>query len=285
MEYVIVNGEFVERSQAKVDIEDRGFQFGDGVYEVIRVYNGKMFTADEHLERLHVSGEKIGLKIPYSVEELKVQLAELIIKNDLKLGTIYMQFTRGVSPRNHPFPAETIAPGFTANIKHVGRPSENMDNGVKALLKEDVRWLLCDVKSLNLLGNLLAKQEAVAAGCFEAIQHRGETVTEGSASNISIVKDGKVFTHPATNLILNGITRRVFLDLCERNQIPFAEEASTLTELSEADEVFLSSTTAEIMPIIQINDKPVGAGAPGPVTKKLQELFQQEIEEQCGKIM
>lgn len=285
MEYVIVNGEFVERSQAKVDIEDRGFQFGDGVYEVIRVYNGKMFTADEHLERLHVSGEKIGLKIPYSVEELKVQLAELIIKNDLKLGTIYMQFTRGVSPRNHPFPAETIVPGFTANIKHVGRPSENMDNGVKALLKEDVRWLLCDVKSLNLLGNLLAKQKAVAAGCFEAIQHRGETVTEGSASNISIVKDGKVFTHPATNLILNGITRRVFLDLCERNQIPFAEEAFTLTDLSEADEVFLSSTTAEIMPIIQINDKPVGAGASGPVTKKLQELFQQEIEEQCGKIM
>ncbi|WP_080844381.1 D-amino-acid transaminase [Cytobacillus gottheilii] len=285
MEYVIVNGEFVERSQAKVDIEDRGFQFGDGVYEVIRVYNGKMFTADEHLERLHVSGEKIGLKIPYSVEELKEQLAELISRNDLKLGTIYMQFTRGVSPRNHPFPSETIAPSFTANIKHVGRPSENMENGVKALLKEDVRWLLCDVKSLNLLGNLLAKQEAVAAGCFEAIQHRGETVTEGSASNISIVKDGKVFTHPATNLILNGITRRVFLAHCEKNEIPFAEEAFTLADLSQADEVFLSSTTAEIMPIIQIDNKPVGAGEPGPVTKKLQELFQHEIEEQCGKIM
>ncbi|WP_102274216.1 D-amino-acid transaminase [Cytobacillus massiliigabonensis] len=284
MTYVIVNGEFIKRSEAKIDIEDRGYQFGDGVYEVIRVYNGKMFTGTEHLERLIDSGKKIGMKIPYTVSELKQLLKQLIAKNELKLGTLYMQMTRGIAPRNHAFPSSDVSPTFVAYSKEIGRPADNMKTGVKTILNEDIRWLLCDIKSLNLLGNLMAKQKAVEAGCFEAIQHRDGVVTEGSLSNISIIKDGKVITHPADNLILNGITRQKVLDICRNNDIPCSETPFTLDDLKNADEVFLSGTTVEITPIIEIEGAKVGDGSLGPITKSLQELFVKEIEKECGTI-
>lgn len=284
MEYVIVNGDFISRSEAKVDIEDRGYQFGDGVYEVIRVYNGKMFTGQEHLERLMESGKKIGLEISYTVEEIKTMLTELIDKNQLTLGTIYLQISRGVAPRNHAFPSSDIRHTFVANTKAVGRPVENMESGVKTILMEDIRWLLCDIKSLNLLGNLMAKQKAVEAGCFEAIQHRGETVTEGSSSNVAIIKDGVMITHPANNLILNGITRQKVLQICRSNDIPVEERAFTLEELQQADEVFLTGTTVEVTPIIEIEHTKVGNGEPGPLTRKLQELFEKAIKSECGSL-
>lgn len=285
MEYVVVNGEMIKRSDAKIDIEDRGYQFGDGVYEVIRVYNGKMFTATEHLERFIESGKKIGMAIPYTVDEMKANLQALMTKNQLTLGTIYMQMTRGISPRNHAFPSSDVRPIFVAYTKEVGRPVENMKTGVKTILNEDIRWLLCDIKSLNLLGNLMAKQKAVEAGCFEAIQHRGDIVTEGSLSNISIVKDGKVITHPANNLILNGITRQKVLEICRTNDIPFAETTYSLDELKAADEVFLSGTTVEVTPIVEIEGIKVGNGTIGLVTRKLQVLFEKEIEKECGSLI
>lgn len=282
MEFVILNGEFIERSEAKVDIEDRGYQFGDGVYEVLRVYNGKIFTAKEHLERLLKSGQKIDLNIPYTADELEKLIEELIIKNELELGIIYMQFTRGASPRNHAYPGAEVTPALSAYTREMKRPMNNMLHGVKSILVEDIRWLRCDIKSLNLLGNVMAKQKAAEAGSYEAIQHRGETVTEGSSSNIYIVKDGKVHTHPATNLILNGITRRKILEICTTNRIEVNETAFSLDDLQQAEEVFLTSTTSEIIPITEIEGKPVGSGIPGPVTKKLQELFEKEIERECG---
>jgi D-alanine transaminase len=284
MEYVIVDGQVMDRTTAKVDIEDRGYQFGDGVYEVIRVYNGKMFTGKEHLKRLVESAEKIRMKLPYSPEELEGKMEELIAKNELQTGTVYMQFTRGTSPRNHVFPGNGVAPTFVAYTRNVARPEESMEKGVRAILDEDIRWLRCDIKSLNLLGNLLSKQKAAEAGCFEAILHRGETVTEGSHSNISIIKDGVIKTHPADNHILNGITRQKVLEICEKEQIAFEERAYTLEELNAADEVFSSGTTVEVMPIVGIEGKPVGNGEPGPVTRSLQELFKAEIERQCGKL-
>lgn len=284
MEFVILNGELLERQEAKVDIEDRGYQFGDGVYEVIRVYNGKMFTAAEHLERLLESGKKIGLSIPYTADRLKQLLEEMIEKNQLELGIVYMQFTRGASPRNHAYPGTDVLPVFTAYTREAARPVEAMKKGVKAILIEDIRWLRCDIKSLNLLGNIMAKQKAAESGCFEAIQHRGDTVTEGSSSNISVVKDGKVITHPANNLILNGITRQKINEICKGNGIVIEESIFSLEDLKSADEVFLSSTTAEIMPITKIEGTPVGNGTPGPVTKRLQELFEKEIEKECGSL-
>jgi D-alanine transaminase len=284
MEYVIVDGQVMDRSAAKVDIEDRGYQFGDGVYEVIRVYNGKMFTGKEHLKRLVESAEKIRMKLPYSPEELESKMEELIAKNELQTGTVYMQFTRGTSPRNHVFPSNEVAPTFVAYTRNVARPEDSMEKGARAILDEDIRWLRCDIKSLNLLGNLLSKQKAAEAGCFEAILHRGETVTEGSHSNISIIKDGVIITHPADNHILNGITRQKVLEICGHEQIRFEERAYTLEELNAADEVFSSGTTVEVMPIVGIEGKPVGNGEPGPVTRSLQELFKAEIERQCGKL-
>lgn len=284
MEYVIVDAEVLDRAVAKVDIEDRGYQFGDGVYEVIRVYNGKMFTGKEHLNRLVESAEKIRMKLPYSPEELLAKMEELISKNELDTGIVYMQFTRGTSPRNHVFPGENVAPTFVAYTRKVTRPVDPMEKGVRSIIDEDIRWLRCDIKSLNLLGNLLSKQKAAEAGCFEAILHRGETVTEGSHSNISIVKDGMIITHQADNFILNGITRQKVLEICSNQSIAFEERAYTLDELSSADEVFSSGTTVEVMPIVEIDGKPVGTGKPGEVTRNLQNLLKAEIERQCGKL-
>lgn len=283
MEYVIVGGEIVDRGLATVDIEDRGYQFGDGVYEVIRVYNRKMFTAKEHLNRLQESAEKISIQIPYQPSELEELLKGLIEKNELTNGIIYMQFTRGASPRNHAFP-HNVATNFVAYTRNVDRPVNSMQEGVKAIFIDDIRWLRCDIKSLNLLGNLLAKQKAVEAGCFEAIQHRGDIVTEGSSSNVAIVKNGTVITHPANNLILNGITRQKVKQVCEQNQIPFEEKEFTVEEVLRADEVFLSGTTVEVTPIVEVEEKKISGGTPGEVTKKLQQLIKDEIEKECGTI-
>lgn len=284
MKFTLLNGEIIPRSEAKVDVEDRGYQFGDGVYEVIRVYNGKLFTANEHLSRFVKSADSIGISIPYTTEQLKETLEKLIEKNKLQLGTIYMQITRGTAPRNHAFPTVKVTPTLVAYTNEVRRPEESFHTGVKAILTEDIRWLRCDIKSLNLLGNLLAKQKAVEAGCYEAIQHRGQDVTEGSSSNIYIVKNGAVMTHESNHLILKGITKDVILDVCSDNDIPFEEKTFSLDDLETADEVFLSSTTSEVMPVIEISGNKVNNGTPGEVTRKIQELFQQEIEKQCGKL-
>jgi D-alanine transaminase len=284
MKFAILNGKIIQRSEAKVDIEDRGYQFGDGVYEVIRVYNGKMFTVTEHLNRFVKSLDSIGITLPYTMDHLTKLLEDLIAKNNLQLGTIYMQITRGVAPRNHAFPSENVSPSLVAYTKEAARPLENLKIGVKTIVTEDIRWLRCDIKSLNLLGNLLAKQKAAEVGCFEAIQHRGQDVTEGSSSNIFIVKNGMIISHQSDNLILKGITKDVILQVCERNSIPVEERTFTLDEFMDADEVFLSSTTAEVMPIIEVDGKKVGDGLPGPVTKRLQEWFEQEIEKQCGAL-
>ncbi|WP_299089990.1 D-amino-acid transaminase [uncultured Metabacillus sp.] len=282
MEKIIYNGKLSERAKIKVDIEDRGYQFGDGVYEVIRVYNGHLFTGDEHLQRLMESAESIGMKLPYSIIEIKTQLNELIRVNQLSSGIIYLQVTRGVSQRNHLFPSADTVPVFIAYTREMQRPTAAMEKGVSAISVEDIRWLRCDIKSLNLLPNLLAKQKASEAGCFEAIQHRNGVVTEGSSSNVSIVVDGIIKTHPATNLILNGITRKVMLEICRQNNIEIKEETFTIEELLQADEVFLTGTTTEIMPIIEIDKSKIGNGTPGTITKQLQRYFKEKVAECCS---
>ncbi|MDH5164016.1 D-amino-acid transaminase [Heyndrickxia oleronia] len=278
MEKIIFNGEIVEKSEVNIDIEDRGYQFGDGIYEVIRVYNGHLFTKDEHIQRLYESAEKISIRIPFSKKDLMQRLEELVETNQLDTGIIYLQITRGTYTRQHGFPSEEIIPTYVAYTREMPIPQVSMDNGVKGLLVEDIRWLRCDIKSLNLLGNILAKQKAAEAGCYEAIQHRGEEITEGSSSNVFIVKDNCVITRPATNLILNGITRQVILKLCKENGIEYKEQIFSVNDLKQADEVFISSTTSEVMPIVHINELQINSGTPGKVTKKLQNLFKREIE-------
>lgn len=280
---IIFNGDLKSRSEVKVDIEDRGYQFGDGVYEVIRVYNGELFAGDMHLNRLMDSAKLIQMKVPFTVAEIKARMKELITEDQLKDGIVYMQLTRGASPRTHSFPTTEVEPVFVAYTKEIPYTGK-MKPGVKAVTTDDIRWLRCNIKSLNLLGNIMAKQQAVEAGCDEAIQHRDGTVTEGSSSNVSIVVDGLIKTHPATNLILNGITRQVMLKLCTDHGIPYVEEAFTVEDMMAADEVLYTSTSVEVTPIINIDGQSIAAGEPGPITQRLQKLFSEEIEKQCGSL-
>ncbi|MGE7118593.1 D-amino-acid transaminase [Peribacillus sp. NPDC046944] len=279
---IIYNGELKDRSAIQIDVEDRGYQFGDGVYEVIRVYNGKLFAADMHLNRLMDSAKLIQLKVPFTVAEIKEKTIELITAENLDYGIVYMQLTRGTSPRNHAFPIGEVDPVFVAYTKDM--PYTGSKPGVKAVTVEDIRWLRCNIKSLNLLGNILAKQQAVEAGCDEAIQHRDGTVTEGSSSNVAIIVKGTLKTHPATNLILNGITRQILLKLCNDKGISYVEEPFTLSDMMDADEVLYTSTGVEITPITAIDGQLIGDGKAGSITLQLQKLFTQEIEWQCGSL-
>lgn len=273
MDKVLLNDQIVQRDDVRIDIEDRGYQFGDGVYEVIRVYGGVPFLLHEHLERLERSAREIMLPIGQTSDALATQLKTLIRANELLDGIIYLQVSRGTAPRYHGFPKH-VNTTLIAYLKEMPRPLAQLKEGVKAIVLEDIRWLRCDIKSLNLLGNVLAKQNALNNSAFEAIQHRQQTVTEGSASNVFMIHHSKVYTHPANNLILNGITRVKILELCKQLNIPYEEKAFTVDELYEADEVFISSTTSEITPVIEVEGRTIGAGIPGPLTVKLQQEFE-----------
>ncbi|MEK4521331.1 D-amino-acid transaminase [Psychrobacillus sp. FSL W7-1457] len=277
MTKILWNDQIVEENEVKIGFEDRGYQFGDGIYEVIKIYNGDLFTATEHIDRLYASADKIQLVIPYTKDKLHQMIHELIETNELQNGQIYLQVTRGDSPRIHNFPNPAVSSVLTAYTKETKRPLAQLESGIKACFVEDVRWLRCDIKSLNLLGNVLAKQEAVTKDCFEAILHRGDTVTEGSSSNMYGIKDGVLYTHPVSNLILNGITRKVLLDCCEEIGLSVVEEAFTKEEALKMDEFIMSSTSAEVMPVISIDGNVIGNGKPGELTRKLQKAFEQKI--------
>ncbi|CAM4185907.1 D-amino-acid transaminase [Listeria booriae] len=282
---VLVNNQLIERVEAKIDIEDRGYQFGDGVYEVVRAYNGQFFTYEEHIDRLYASANKIDLVIPFEKAELRELLEGLLKANNIGTGNVYLQVTRGIqSPRNHVVPELPLEGVLTASASEVPRDTTLFEQGRKAILEEDVRWLRCDIKSLNLLGNTMAKNKAHQAGAFEAILHRGEEVTEGSATNAYIIKDGTLMTHAADNLILSGITRQVILQVARDIGVPVAETGFTLTDLATADEVFISSTTIEVTPIIEIDGKQVRDGKRGPITKKIHDAFTAEVLKQCGEL-
>lgn len=283
---VIWNSKLVEREDVKIDMEDRGYQFADGLYEVIRVYNGILFTATQHVERLFTGAKKIELILPFTKEELIQLLKELIQENQIETGNIYLQVTRGVSsPRNHAYPeTEFTTPIFTATTTIVPRNLKMMKNGIKVITLPDMRWLHCDIKSISLLGNIMAKHEAHKKGKDEAILYRGNDVTECSASNISIIKNNILYTHPDGNLILPGITKAVILETARKNGMIVKEETFSLKELKEADEVFASSTTMEAMPVVEIDNELVGEGKRGPVVQLLQELYVAQIESECGLI-
>lgn len=283
---VIWNNEIVERSEVKIDMEDRGYQFSDGIYDVVRAYNGKFFTLNEHVNRLFSSAEKIELILPFTKEELKQLLTKLIQVNNIDTGNVYMQLTRGIGiPRNHSYPdPELVPPVFTATTTLVPRDQTAMDQGMSAIIVPDMRWLRCDIKSISLLGNIMAKHEAHKKGGDEAILHRDGVVTECSSSNVWMIKDDTIYTHPDGNLVLPGITKIMLLKVARKAGIPVKEEAFTLEDLKEADEVFASSTTMEAMPITSIDGNLVGNGKRGPGVERLQQLYVNAVEDACGKI-
>lgn len=270
---ILLNERFLERDEANIDIEDRGYQFGDGVYEVIRVYDGACFAMDAHIERLRRSAEQIEMTLPYSLTVLKKNLLMLVEKNNIKTGTVYVQVTRGAAPRAHYFP-ENSSSVLVAYVQNLDRPLTKTRNGVKVTLTEDIRWKRCDIKSLNLLGSVLAKQKAKNKGCDEAILHRDDVITEGSSTNVFIIKDQVIYTHPVNNLILNGITRSKALNIAKEKKLHVVEEAFTIKELLNADEIFITSTTMEITPVIQVDQTVIASGQPGPVTCILQKEFE-----------
>ncbi|RIL71365.1 D-amino-acid transaminase [Staphylococcus devriesei] len=278
MTKVFINGEFINQEDAKVSYEDRGYVFGDGIYEYIRAYDGKLFTVTEHFERFVRSAGELQIDLDYTVEELIDIVRQLLKVNEIKSGGVYIQATRGVAPREHSFPTPEVKPVLMAFAKSYDRPYEDLKNGINAVTVEDIRWLRCDIKSLNLLGNVLAKEYAVKYNASEAIQHRGETVTEGASSNVYAIKDGKIYTHPVNNYILNGITRKVIKWISEDYDLPFIEETFNVEFLKKADEIIISSTSAEVMPVVKLDGETVGDGNVGPVTRKLQEGFDKYIE-------
>lgn len=273
---VLSQDQFLHRDKLTYPFEERGLQFGDGVYEVIRIYDGKYYLTKEHVDRLYRSTEAIRIKMPYSKEKFTELLNELLEKNDMKVdGKVYLQVTRGSALRDHPFP-ENVEPNIYAYASDQARNLDFLTNGVAALTTKDIRWESCFIKSLNLLPNVLAKQEAREAGCFEAILEKDGVVTECSSSNAYLVKDGKIYTYPATNRILHGCVRMRVEQFAKDLNIPFIEEAFTVEDIKEADELFLSSSTAEVMPIISVNGQNVNDGKPGEITRKLQVAYEED---------
>lgn len=271
------NGEFVNDDEMAIDYKDRAVYFGDGVYEVIRIYDGEFFTLDEHVSRLVNSAREIDIE-PIDKDEVLKVLYGIKEKNNIDNGALYIQVTRGIAVRNHSYP-ENVQPVIMAYLDEAVRPFSQQESGVNVITSLDYRWLKCHIKSLNLLANVMEKQRAVNAGAKETILHRDGEVTEGSSTNAFIIKDDVLKTHPADNLILNGITRQVVLKVAEEAGVEVAEEVFTVDDLYEADEAFFTSTTQEITPIIKVDDKVVGEGNVGDVTLKLQKLFNSEIKE------
>lgn len=274
--FILYQGQIVPRDQGKVDIEDRGYQFGDGIYEAIAVYNGEMFLLDLHMKRLQRSARELSIKLPLSIEQLTDSLNQLIAANAIDDGVVYFQITRGAAPRVHYFP-EAIPTVLTGSAEdHL--TDNDRSKGIRTTLAEDIRWLRCDIKTLNLLGNVMANQKAHEMGVAEAILHRGDTVTEGSSSNVFIVKDEKLITHPANHYILNGITRQFIIRLAGELGISVEERTYTVDDLLSADEAFISSTGNQAMPIIAIDDTVVSGGKPGPVTKRINTAFSEKVK-------
>nr|WP_093669694.1 D-amino-acid transaminase [Sporolactobacillus nakayamae] len=274
---ILYQDQFIDREQAKVDIEDRGYQFGDGIYEAMMVYSGRIFLLEPHMKRLERSARELSLSLPYSVGHLTENIKKLIELNNLEDGVVYFQITRGAAPRQHFFPDNTPTV-ITGSVSVRTRDLTSRPKGIKACLADDIRWLRCDIKTLNLLGNVLAKQKAHVSGAGEAILHRESTVTEGSSSNVFIVKNGQLVTHPADHFILNGITRLFVFDLAKQLDIPYVERKFTVDELLDADEVFITSTSNEVNPVLQIDDQIINNGKQGPISERLIAAFDAEVE-------
>jgi D-alanine transaminase len=271
-----INGKFTNLDDLVLPIDERGHQFGDGVYEVIRVYNGTPFMLDEHLDRLINSSKAIKLPITQTVEDFKNLILEAVDKSQLTDCNVYMQITRGIVTRNHLFP--TVPVSITMTVRPAKLISQTTrEKGETAIFHEDERWANCYIKSLNLLPNILAKQTAFEAGCYEAILVRDGYVTEASSSNVFIIKDGKVYTTPLSKHILPGITRMAVKHATKLLNIDFIDKKFTPEELLEADEVFVTSTTSEVLPIVEVDGKLIGTGKPGEVTNRIYQQFSELI--------
>jgi D-alanine transaminase len=269
---VYLNGQYVPRREALISVEDRAFLFGDGVYEVTRTVGGTLIESARHLRRLERG--LAGLSLPFSPTEARGLLAiseRLLADCGLTKGEalVYWQVTRGAAPRAHPFPPATVPPTVYASAVAFTPPHDRRGTGVAAITVPDQRWARCDLKTVNLLPNVLAKQAAVQAGAWEAILVRDGVIAEGSATNLFGVIDGRLYTSPRSNYILPGVTRDVVLELAHRLQIPVHEEPMFTTDIPRLTELFLTGTTNDVMPVVTLDGHPIGDGRPGPRAARL----------------
>jgi D-alanine transaminase len=278
---IYFNGEYMPIAEAKISVLDRGFIFGDGVYEVIPVYSRRAFRLAEHLYRLQHSLDGIRLQNPHSENEWTNIIKELIARNSGEDLYLYLHITRGVAKRDHAFPVPPVKPTvFMMSNPLLAPPAAQLQSGVCAVTAQDNRWLRCDIKAIALLPNVLLRQMAVDAGCAETILIRagsnseGEFMTEGAASNIFVVKQGKLLAPPKDNLMLPGITYDVILEIATASKIPREVRRISVAEVFAADELLLTSSTKEVLAITQLDGKPVGTGKPGAMFARLHKLYQ-----------
>jgi D-alanine transaminase len=273
-EIVYLNGEFMRLEEARVPVLDRGFIFGDGVYEVIPVYSKHPFRLQEHLARFKRSHDAIRLAYPMSDAEWTRLVNELVGRNAGDDQSIYIQVTRGVARRDHAFPKDTKPTIFAMSNPLVTPARETVESGVHAITTIDYRWLKCDVKSTSLLGNCLLRQAAADAGALEVVMFRDGFLTEGSSSNVFVVKNGVLLAPPKNHLVLPGITYDVVLELAQANGVPHEVRPVSEAEVRDADEIWVTSSTKEVLAVTTLDERAVGGGDPGPVFKRMHQLYQ-----------
>ncbi|MFN7663017.1 MAG: aminotransferase class IV [Alphaproteobacteria bacterium] len=278
--FAFVNGAYQRMEQAHIGLEDRGFQFGDSIYEVIHFIDDVYIDAEGHLERLERSVSELGMPLPMPRHILLMHMGHLRKKNRIKEGFVYIQISRGEAPRNHLFPQNTLPTLVMIVKKQPFAPFE----AKKVVTFPDIRWGRCDIKTTNLLPNVLVKQKAFEAGAFEGwMITLGGVISEGSLSNAWIVKEGSIYTAPTSCNILGGITRRRLIALADAAQIPVVEKSFTLGDAYGADEAFNSSSNAVVTPIVQINDRLIGSGDPGPISRRLYDAYMDFVEQEVKR--
>lgn len=273
---VYLNGKYVDHTQATIPVDDRGFLFADGVYEVVRIYGGRPFLMEPHLRRLRAG--LATLQIDDGIVASLTGVAERLIRENGVDGdgTIYIQITRGVAPRRHAFPDPAVEPTAYVLAKPFSQyPDEYFQSGVAAITVPDTRWTRCDIKSIALLPNVLANQQAHHEGAFEALFIKDGVLIEGSHSNLFGVLDGRLMTYPSCNYILSGITRALVLEMARELDIPVAEAPILWDRIGDVEELFLSGTTTEVMPVSRLDGRVIGSGGRGPVTARLQQAYRE----------
>jgi len=271
---IFLNGKFMPIEEARVPVLDRGFIFGDGVYELVPVYSRAPFRLDEHLARLERSLAAVRIRNPYSRAEWRDIILQLVAKQPFEDQGVYFQVTRGVAKRDHAFPKDVAPTVFVMSNPLVNPPAELVERGAAAVTAVDNRWLRCDIKSISLVGNVLLRQHSADVGAVETILFRDGKLTEASASNVFIVKRGAIQSPPKSNLILPGITYDVVAEIAQGAGIALEFRDLTEAEVRAADEIFVTSSSKEVLAIVQLDGRPVGEGRPGPVFKLVHKLYQ-----------
>ena len=281
MSICYINGKYMPKIESKISIEDRGLNFSDGIYEVIRFKNKKLLNFKDHQTRLERSLNEIKITFPFaSKKSVKIIISNLLKINSYENGFVYLQITRGTATRNHLFPKFT-KPNVILSL-YPEPDISNLSQGVSIILTDDMRWKRCDIKSVSLLPNVLGKQYAHENGCYESWQMDKEKyITEGTTSNAFIVsKTGKIKTHPLNNKILGGVTRNTLIRAAKLNKVPIVEKAFSLKDLLNCEEAFLTSTTVGVLPVTKINNKKIKSGKIGSQTKKLIKIYNEFLENQ-----